>query len=219
MEAPLAPGTVSAAAGAGGNLASFSVRCHSCPCSTSLPPSLLSQVNCMKYSAPSASKVVDAAALPPCVLDKARAVAAAWPEADPGSVAVVHGSVIISGLFAWCGGFADPAPELDVGVDGLRLTLVAHGSAVGLTRAEPSRPPMIAFLMRPVDGSGAPFVQLVAASVRSLGALAQLALPCEGGSSSLTGGACGNLTLGGGCGSGSPRCWLHAGAGAGAEGM
>lgn len=177
----------------------------------------------MKYAAPSASQasIFAAPALSPTVLDKARTLAAAWPEADPGSVAVVHGPVIVSGLFAWGDGFADPAPELVVGEDGLRVTLVAHGSAVGLTRAEPSRPPMVAFHMRPVDGSGssAAFVQFVTASARSLGALTLLALPCEytcEGGSSQTGGACGILTLGGSSGSGSPRCWLHC---AGAEAM
>lgn len=167
----------------------------------------------MKYAAPVASIASSASAtLPPSAFDKARTIAAGWPVADPGSLVATHGSVIISGLFSWADGDADPALELDVD-EHLRLALVAHGRAVGFTRAEPSRPPQVAFNMRSCDshGSSYTYVQLAPASARLLAALMPHALPCED-FSALGGRACGNFALSGSYCSQpaeSPRCWLH----------
>lgn len=140
------------------------------------------------------------------VLDKARSIVALWPEADAGSLVAGHGSVIVSGLFAWAGDGPDPARELLV--QGQRLSLEAIGRAVGLVPATSSCLPMVAFHMRRIDDATPSVMQFLPASPRTLGALSPHLQPCDGGDSRAP---CGNMSLQSLLGSGdSPsRCWLH----------
>ena len=138
------------------------------------------------------------------VLDKARSIVAQWPEADAGSLIAGHGSVIVSGLFAWAGDSPDPARELIV-QDHL-LSLEAVGHAVGLVPATPSCLPMVAFHMRRTDGDAPSFMQFLPASPRTLGALWPHARPCDGGEK---GAPCDNKPLQSLLGGGNSQCWLH----------
>lgn len=166
------------------------------------------QANCLQYSpTESVGRGADSSDVSNLdVLDQARSIVALWPEADAGSLVAGHGSVIVSGLFAWAGDSPDPVTQLIL--QGQCHSLQAVGRAVGLVPAKPSCPPLVAFHMRRIDSlsDAAPsFMLFSRPSARTLGALWPHAQPCDGGDERAP---CDNMSLHSLHG-GESRCWLH----------